>query len=192
METDAVQIIDNGYGTLADPYIMEFVTRTTTLAQGWNWWAPVKESSLQDLETALGDNGLVIQSEASGLCSYANGQWNGSLQSLVPGQMYKIQTSASCVISDPGQPLTHVEVQLASGAHWFGFIGSASSALVDVFGIGFGPTTGDKVISQDEGFAIYNGSTWEGTLTALVPGKGYVYVSTSSNIKTLTMTGSQP
>ena len=183
VETDAVQIIDNGYGTLANPYIMDFVTRTFPLAQGWNWWTPTKEASLQDLETALGANGLKIQSETSGACSYADGQWSGTLQSLVPGQMYKIQTNAPCEIAVPGMPLTTVEVSLGAGAHWFGYIGS-TSALADVFGVGFGPTTGDKVISQDEGFAIYNGTTWDGTLNTLQPGHGYVYVSKGSTTQT--------
>ena len=49
----------------------------------------------------------------------------------------------------------------------------------------FEPEVGDKVVSQDQGFAIYDGEHWVGTLTTLVPGKGYVYVSQASETKTL-------
>ena len=60
--------------------------------------------------------------------------------------------------------------------------------MTDVFE-DFGPAAGDKVISQDGGFAIYTVvdgvGSWQGTLTTLVPGKGYVYVSQASETKTL-------
>ena len=49
---------------------------------------------------------------------------------------------------------------------------------------GFTPALNDQIIGQ-EGAATYNGSEWTGSLTTLVPGKGYVYHSTASERKTL-------
>ena len=158
---------------------------TTELVEGWNWWAPTVEMTLQALETALGTSGLIIQSEASESCSYADGVWTGTLGSLVPGQMYRIKTSAACTLSLTGVPVASVEVILAPGTHWFGYTGSTPTAIVDVFDAAFAPTSGDKVISQTEGFAIFNGTSWEGALTTLVPGKGYVYVSRATGNKTV-------
>ena len=75
---------------------------------------------------------------------------------------------------------------MAPGTHWFGYTGSTPTAIVDVFDAAFAPTSGDKVVSQTGGFAIFNGTSWEGTLTTLVPGKGYVYVSRATGNKTVT------
>ena len=161
------------------------VTQTIELVEGWNWWAPTVETTLQALETALGTSGLIIQSEDSGSYSYANGQWSDTFGSLVPGQMYRIKTSAACTLSLTGVPVASVPVSLEPGTHWFGYTGSASTAVADVFDAAFAPTSGDKVVSQTGGFAIFNGTSWEGTLTTLVPGKGYVYVSRATETKTV-------
>ena len=50
------------------------------------------------------------------------------------------------------------------------------------------PTTGDKVVSKNGGFAIYNGTAWEGTLATLVPGQGYVYVAKGNTAQTVNWT----
>lgn len=164
-----------------------FTPQEVTLAQGWNWWAPTIAATLQDLETALGVNGLAIMAEDGSTLNYVNGQWNGTLESLVLGQMYRINTSSPCEFTLTGSKPASVEVSLAHGAHWFGFTGSAPTAVGTVFGTAFGPVAGDKVVSQNGGFAIYNGTAWQGTLTTLLPGQGYVYVSQSNETKTLVM-----
>ena len=164
-----------------------YISQEVTFAQGWNWWAPTVAATLQDLETALGVNGLAIMSEDGSVLNYANVQWNGTLESLVLGQMYRINTSSPCEFTLTGAKPASVEVSLAHGAHWFGFTGSAPTAVGTVFGTAFGPVAGDKVISQNGGFAIYNGTAWQGTLTMLLPGQGYVYVSQSNETKTLVM-----
>ena len=64
--------------------------------------------------------------------------------------------------------------------------GDTSAAIASVFNAAFNLTLGDKVVSQTEGFAIFNGTTWEGTLTMLNPGQGYVYVSQAQATKTVT------
>ena len=167
--------VENGFST---------ATQTIALAQGWNWWAPTVEVSLQNLKTALGSEGVIIKAEGGDILSYTNGQWSGTLQSIVLGQMYQIQTNAACEIPVMGLPHATVEVSLAPGLHWFGYSGSDVTPLSEVFNATFSPTTGDKVVSQDDGFAIFNGTSWEGTLTTLHPGQGYVYVSRAQNSKT--------
>ena len=164
-----------------------YISQEVTLAQGWNWWAPTVAATLQDLETALGVNGLAVMAEDVSSLNYANGQWNGTFESLVLGQMYRINTSSPCEFTLTGAKPASVEVSLAHGAHWFGFTGSAPTAVGTVFGTAFGPVAGDKVVSQNGGFAIYNGTAWQGTLATLLPGQGYVYVSQSNETKTLVM-----
>lgn len=142
-----------------------------TLEAGWNWWTPTVETTLEALQTALGDTLMQIKSQG------------GTPTELVLGQMYRIQTSAPCQITLSGVPATGVEVTITQGCNWFGFTGTEPLSLT---ALGISPATGDKVVSQDGGFAIYNGSTWVGTLTSLQPGKGYVYISVATQSKTLT------
>ena len=150
-------------------------TQEISLEEGWNWFTPMVETSLVQLEEALGTNGLCIQSQDAGV-TYTEGQWVGTLDTLIPGQSYRIQTSVSCVITLTGVSVASSIPAFSPGCNWFGFRGSEPASLSEAFP-GFMPSSGDKVISQDEGFAIFNGSEWEGTLTALQPGHGYVYIS---------------
>lgn len=147
------------------------VTQSISLAQGWNWWTPTVETTLEALQTALGDTLMQIKSQG------------GTPTELVLGQMYRIQTSAPCQFTLSGLPATGVEVTITQGCNWFGFTDTEPLSLT---ALGLSPATGDKVVSQDGGFAIYSGSTWVGTLTSLQPGKGYVYISVATQSKTLT------
>lgn len=142
------------------------------LSEGWNWWAPTSEVSEEALTTAIGDYEEGVMTEDGEL-----------VNTFVPGAMYRILVNADCEFTLTGTPATSVEIEIGHGANWFGFIGAemlVTDALAD-----FEPEVGDKVVSQDQGFAIFDGSTWVGTLTTLVPGKGYVYVSQASETKTL-------
>ena len=146
------------------------VEQSIALAQGWNWWAPTVETTLEALQTALGDTLMQIKSQG------------GTPTELVLGQMYRIQTNDACECSLSGAPAASVTITIALGCNWFGFTGMESLALDD---LNVDPATGDKIISQSDGFAIFNGNSWEGALDALQPGHGYVYVSVATEIKTL-------
>lgn len=146
-----------------------YETQEFFFSQGWNWWVPTIETTIGDIQTALGSHYLQILAQNS---------------DIVPGKMCKIQTDAECTITLTGVPITSATVSIGNGPNWLGYIGS-EKAVGEVFDENFGPRGGDKVISQDGGFAIFNGDAWEGTLQTLVPGHGYVYVSNSATSKTL-------
>ena len=141
-------------------------------SEGWNWWAPTSEVSVEALATAIGDYVEGVMTE--------DGE---PVSTFVPGEMYRILVNAGCEFTLTGASATSAEMEIGHGPNWFGFIGtemSVTEAFTD-----FEPEVGDKVVSQDQGFAIYDGEHWVGTLTTLVPGKGYVYVSQASETKTL-------
>lgn len=153
-------------------------SQTVSFGTGWNWWAPTIGISLAKLETALGGNGIIINSQNNGFARYENEQWTGSLENIVPGQMYRIQTSAPCQFSFGSDSVPNsVTITIVPGFTWFGYTGAHITSISKAFGSGFTPTTGDKINSQDEGFAIYEGGTWTGSLKTLKPGHGYVYMS---------------
>ena len=168
------------FGEIGNWYPFAFYEQSNQnvqLAQGWNWWAPTMQISRADLQTALNGNLLKVVSEG--------GEFVNGTDALVPGQKYRIQTSAQCDFTLSGIRPVSVRVDLEEGYNWFGYTGTAPAAIATVFGSTFGPATGDKIIAQDEGFAIYDGTAWNGTLTQLQPGHGYVYFSTASGTKTV-------
>ncbi len=162
-----------------------YIAQSIELFEGWNWWAPTveRETLLSLMETTLGTKGIRIDSQDSGSAQQNDGSWSGDLQSITPGQMYRIQTDTACTLSLLGVPITSATITINPGENWFGFIGSAKP--IDTAFANFSPAAGDKVISQDEGFAVFNGTSWEGTLGSLQPGKGYVYISKDSVQKEL-------
>ena len=141
--------------------------QTFELVQGWNWWAPMVKVTAVQLQDSIGNSLVQIKTE-EGIVG----------ENIEPGEMYRIQTSAPCEVSLAGLSITPVEVSLAPGANWFGSICVEEKPIAAAISVE--ATAGDKIVSQNGGFAIYNGTVWEGTLTTLQPGCGYVYVTTES------------
>ncbi len=160
---------------LDEPY-EHFCGLEVMFTEGWNWWAPTTEISAAYLGDAIGEHiqGFMTESEFEGV--------------FEPGEMYRICVDTVLVFSIFGTPATWAEIEIGEGTNWFGIIGDEPVDLEDVFE-DFEPVDGDKVISQDGGFAVYTVTdgvgSWSGTLTQLYPGKGYVYVSQASESKTL-------
>lgn len=147
------------------------VEQSISLVAGWNWWAPTVEATLASLQTALGSALVQIKSQS------------GTPTELVLGQMYRIQTSADCESSLSGTPVSSVTITIEPGCNWFGYTGADPLALDELNII---PVEGDKIVSQNSGFAVFNGTSWLGTLSVLLPGCGYVYVSAATENNTLT------
>lgn len=97
--------------------------------------------------------------------------------------MYRIHTGAPCTLSLLGVPITTATITINPDENWFGYIGEEKT-IAEAF-INLPPAEGDKVISQEEGFAVFEDGEWHGTLETMQPGKGYVYVSNASAPKTL-------
>ena len=150
----------------------EYFTQTTDIIPGWTWWAPTVETNVADIATALGDKLETIRSQS--------GTASGN---TILGQMYRIKTTEGCTLTVSGiRTAAAVTVTIAQGYNWFGYTGTQPLAIEN---LSITPANGDKVISQDEGFAVFNGTSWEGTLTTLQPGHGYVYFSTAEETKTI-------
>ena len=164
--------------TLYAQWEQAVVEQSVTLAPGWNWWTPIIATNVGALQTAMGDNLLSIQSQS--------GTPSGD---FIAGAMYKIQTANACSFTLSGVALSDVSVTIAPGLNWFGYPGMVALSIED---LGISPADGDKIVGQDEGFAIYEeGSGWTGTLGALQPGHGYVYLSNATESKTMILLSAQ-
>lgn len=162
------------------------------LGEGWNWWAPNVEITLADLEAALGTNGLKIESQNQFVSYNPNtGTWSGNLQELVIGQMYKIKTSQTCTLSFTGtvvNPGDH-PISLSHGNNWIGFIGTNNMTIEEALGNNFTPSDRDVIKSPTAKATYYQGYGWQGKLTELEPGKGYVYKSNARGTSKFTFPG---
>lgn len=131
------------------------------------------ETAVSDLQNVLGSTTTIM---------LQNGTATGHLEG---GKMYRIHLpdalgnpSLTGIVAD----LSSIEIPIGYGVNWFGCSGTTSISLADLI---ITPAIGDKIISQNDGFAIYGPDGWSGTLTALQPQHGYVYVSTAQETKTL-------
>ena len=165
--------------------------QTSTLAVGWNWWTPNVDldaaTLLAQLKQSLGTNGIKIISPEGKFLSYnaSTNTWSGNLFGIEVGKMYKIDMSSSCEITLTGPAIDEVDnsIIIYPGNNWIGFFGTESMSVNQAMS-NFTPTQGDKIIFNNK-FSTYNGSSWVGTLSQLVPGNGYIYKSNASESQTL-------
>ena len=186
MGSNVVQILVDDITVEETPAIL--TNQNVELHQGWNWFAPIADIALEQLETALGDNGISINSQNQfARYDVEDEEWSGDLTALVPGQMYKIEVSADCNFTLTGIPTTSITVDIENGSNWFGYTGSETVTIEEAL-IGFTPVEGDKITSEDGKFTIYEDDEWGGDLLNLVPGKGYIYISKDTESKQFTIT----
>lgn len=162
-------------------------SQVIALHEGWNWWAPKGEMSFADLGDILDlGRGLIVLSQDDGFARYEDDLWQGTLSEFVPGKMYKIKVNEDCTIVVTVTPVTSTFVTIAPGFTWIGYTGPAGLSIATALG-SFEPNEGDEIHDEDGiRMASYDGENWEGNLSQLVPGKGYLYYSTATESKTLT------
>lgn len=154
-------ILENQDASLASQTIALY------FASGWNWWAPMVRITAAQLRATLNSNLQHLMTKTGEVATDAV---------LEPGQMYKIQTEEAVDdVTITGVPTT-ASISVGDDINWIGYTGERTNISAALAPYGITPNIGDKIISQDGGFAIYNGTTWEGTLTQLTQGQGYVYV----------------
>ncbi len=165
--------------------------QTSTLAVGWNWWTPNVDldaaTLLAQLKESLSTNGIKIISPEGRFLSYnaSTNIWSGNLFGIEVGKMYKIDMSSSCEITLTGPAIDEIDnsITIYPGNNWIGFFGTESMSVNQAMS-NFTPTQGDKIIFNNK-FSTYNGSSWVGTLSQLVPGNGYIYKSNATESQTL-------
>ena len=135
-----------------------------SLADGWNWFAPTVGMSVNALKYQLGSNVEIVTHDAN------------LSDDIIPGQMLKINVDEGGLFTLLGRAIA-ANITIEEGINWIGYTGGTTTNIsTGLTSYGITPNIGDKIISQDNGFAIFNGTSWEGTLTSLEQGKGYVYV----------------
>jgi len=179
----------NPYPAAVDNVSIQYRS-SAELSAGINWWSPEGEITLATLKQSLCSIGgmAIFNTQHDGfVCRDANGIWSGTLSDdmlLVPGTMYKIGVSYAATITYQCTLQNSVEVELAVGYNWIGYLGQATT-IADAFGSDFVPTNGDMIINEDGQTATYQNGVWNGNLYSLQNGHGYVYYSNASTTRNL-------
>ena len=156
--------------------------QTVSLEPNWNWWTPTLEMSLDDLEEALDGNAILINSQDEGFARYDGQGWSGTLDTIVPGQMYRILTTAATEFTLSGAAVTSA-ITILPGYNWFGYTGSQSKNITVAFD-DFTPTEGDTITAEDGASATYTNGSWDDNFI-LTPGHGYVYYSNAQQSRSV-------
>ena len=192
---EAITFATNGYGTLDNPYVLNFtgeleeIIQTIALSAGWNWFSTYLDINLDQLKavlvTALGSNASIIIKSQTQNCKLTRGVWTGQLTTLDLSRMYSISVDADCEITVVGMPVNPAEqpVTINSGANWIAFPLRESMTVTEAFGA-FG-INGDVIKSQFLNCRNTRG-VWTGQLNTLEPGKGYIYNSAAEGTRTFT------
>ena len=172
----------------------QFQTQTYTLSEGTNWFSANVEVTLDDLKAALVEalpgTAITIKSRSQNTAYNPNtNRWRGTLNSLDVTQMYMISVGIGGEITLSGTPIDPAEhpITINNGTNWIAFPLSENMTVSNAFA-GFA-VNGDKVKSRN-GNSQYIRNRWSGGVTTLVPGQGYMYISTTQEPRVLTFPAS--
>lgn len=170
------------------PVLVRNATINLTLAQGWNWVS----NYLSDPLLIEGDGDLIdrLLSQTEELFRDPQFGLVGSISALSPAVAYKIKASDVFEWNHSGYlfDVNVHPVMLEAGWNWLGYPYLESASLGSVI---INAEEGDYITAQ-EGYAEYSDNCWNGTLTTLVPGVGYLYKSATQKSLQFDFTGSTP
>lgn len=143
-----------------------------SLYPGWNWIAPTVEVDVVAMQNQLVCNAVLREEENTSV-------------TVTPGQMVKVHVTQGGTYPLTGRAAPASSVTIHQGNNWIGYTSTETTNIgAGIVSYGIMPVEGDKIISQDEGFAVYTITegvgSWRGTLPALRPGRGYIYVRPST------------
>lgn len=156
---------------------------------GWEWISVFAENNMA-IEKNFADALLEMRSEDKLLYNDPTYGYFGDLSTASIHECYKVK-----IKEDPGyvdfftsggeyDPYTTEGKELAPGWNWVGLPYQYSHNLDEVF-VSDHLAEGDRIVSKDSGFAEYDGNKWNGTLSTVGAGAGYMYYNAGSESKTL-------
>lgn len=147
------------------------------LAQGWNWVSHNQQEPLP--VSALQPAGARMVGQTEELYNDTRFGWMGDLEELLPTQMYKLQLDEPMEVQLSGRLFNagFRSIPLYEGWNWMGYPVANTMAPAEALSK-LEAEEGDMLIGQD-GLATYSEGQWQGTLTTMNPGQGYMYRSAS-------------
>lgn len=179
---------ENAYGDASDvaTFIYSILQSKTgvSLNNGWNWVSfNMKNDALSSVNTALTSGSwtsddVVKDNKYVDMYSANQKQWIGTLSkhgALNNTQMYKVRSSKAQTLGLTGEAVHPTETTITLGAGWnyISYLPLVNMNVSDALK-GYKAENGDVIKSQDA-FATYSTTNgWEGDLTTLTVGRGYM------------------
>lgn len=176
-------------GSFAAPVCLDALDRieqTLALGNGWNWTSlavKADDMSLPYIMEDIASETCLVKSKTHSMMYY-NNLWDGASITLNNREMYKVLMASAQQLTVTGaQPsLAEKAITVRPGWNWIAYNETSIADLGDAFA-GLTPEDGDLVKGK-QGFAIYDGYEWSGSLQALMPGQGYMYLSKAARART--------
>ncbi|KAA3611041.1 MAG: T9SS C-terminal target domain-containing protein [Calditrichaeota bacterium] len=204
---ETITFENNGsVGLLLSPFVLtpSGKAQNITLAPNWNWFSLNLEQSDMSVENILSNlnatSGDVIKGQ-EGIATFYNNElssesdktnWIGDLQNIEVGKSYRIFLANEQNLRFAGDTINVSEesIQVFSGWNWIGYLQQNNVDLNNAF-TGFSYSDGDRLKSQDA-FSVYDASSssWQGGLTTLNPGEGYLLKSAKDGFISFSGSGS--
>ncbi|RPI71584.1 MAG: DUF4091 domain-containing protein, partial [Desulfobacteraceae bacterium] len=152
------------------------VPQSITLNAGWNWISfSVLPTNLSPSSVFAGILGQVEQLKTQTRSAIrSSGNWKGDLSDMSgigQNKMFKVKVSAACTLTEAGTAIAaNMPISLTAGWNWVAFLPTTSMPTATALASISGQVQEVKSLTQS---ALYDGTSWSGTLTQLEPGKGY-------------------
>ncbi len=146
------------------------------LVEGWNWTSHPLAKALP-ISRFLRYADVVRGRSEEAIYSPSAAAFTGSLRSLLPNQLYKIEMNETRSYALDGLTLTTpATLSVEKGWNWIGYPSFWAQPLTSAFESS-ALQDGDAIVGQ-AGFAVYSAADgWVGTLSSLMPGDGYMFKS---------------
>ena len=198
-------------------YATNYIQQSTSLNKNWNWISIYAQninpedksydSEINSVLKSIGSNGRTLKNQdaysdydAENGWYYEETGWDeeegeaiyDGIPEVKTGQMYKLKMNSPSTLVIAGPACSqYAEITIKEdGWTWIPYLRSFSLSLDDAFA-NIEPQRNDQVKGQN-GFAMYNGTAWTGTLKAINPGKGYIYRNTTGDEKYLRYPSERP
>lgn len=185
---------DANYGSYNEP--VEFrpapvIQQPVSLARGWSWVSIYVNPMSSLISNVLPKDETIlkrfknIKSKTAFASVNSSGKIVGELETIEPGQMYKMQLSSKTDFAVYGAVIdvANTAQTIRPGYNWIGTLANTVMSPDEAFAE-LSPVPGDRVKNRT-GFAEFGQSgVWEGTLKSIVPGDGYIYRSMATEAKT--------
>ena len=166
-------------GSLAQP--VRFVSAGSAIQQvplntGWNWYSynvqPYDEKT-KAVFAKVADRLDIVKNATA----FYGEQLGGTLDEVNCTDLFMAKASSPVTYVVEGRPCRPADypITLHRGWTWIGYPATFTLPIGEAFA-GAEPQEGDLVKTIDR-FAIWSGSEWIGSLTAITPGEGYMYKS---------------
>ena len=165
---------------------LDRIEQTLVLNGGWNWTSISVLADDMNATAVMSDVAnatSLVKSKTSSIMRY-NGIWDGGDIAMNNREMYKVlMTSPAQLTLRGSRPGTSEKtINVRPGWNWIGYNGTSLMGIADAFAA-LSPEDGD-IVKGKQGFAIYDGYEWAGSLEALTPGQGYMYLSQATTNRT--------